>query len=1117
VGLVRQQLYPVAESASNLWYQDAVIYELHVRSFYDNDKSGTGDFAGLIQKLEYIQDLGVTAIWLLPFCPSPWLDDGYDVCDYLGVHPAYGTLDDFRLFVDACKTRSLRVITELVLNHTSNTHPWFERARHSPPGSTFRDYYVWSDTPDKYEGVRIIFKDFETSNWTWDPVAGAYYWHRFYSHQPDLNFDSPDVRQEIFQAIDFWLGMGVDGLRLDAVPYLFEREGTTCENLPETHQFLRELRRYIDTRHPGSMLLAEANQWPDDAVAYFGKGDECHMAFHFPLMPRLFMANRMEDSFPIVNILEQTPAIPANCQWATFLRNHDELTLEMVREEERDYMYRAYARDPEMRINLGIRRRLAPLVENDRRRIELMNALLFSLPGTPVIYYGDEIGMGENLSLGDRDGVRTPMQWDAGKNAGFSDAEEDRLFLPLVKDSEYYYEFLNVEAQEKKANSLLWWMRKIISIRKQSPALCAGSLSFLSPENRHVLAFIRRAENQQVLVVANLSRFAQSVELNLSEFAGLAPVEMFGGVFFRPIRKRPYPLSLAGYGFYWFELQPADVEILKSGERDGAAPPSMTVASFDEVLTWENRAGLAGLLLPFLRSANRHQPRNVSLAEIVDVIPLGGPSSAAVIAEVFFGGGDPELQMLPLAVAEGSQASEVLETHPSSVIALLQDDSGRSGLLYSGAHSGHASSALMSAVSSEVLLQGAVGAIAGYRAGPLGEILKADNVCILTEPQLEQQRNLSVLYSDLFVLKLFRRLEPGSNPDVDVVRFLFERAGFMHVAPPTGFLEYQREGEEPMVAGVMHAYVQNQQDSWQYTLEELSRFFDRALSRKSPPPRISDHPLDVLAPELPLEVMDLIQSYIEFARDIGFRTAQLHLALSSDTEDPAFAPEPFDAFYMRGVYHQMISTAALSMQALESRVHRFTPETQEEAGTVLHAKTAAKELFRQLLEIRSPGLRTRIHGDFHLGQVLYTGDDLVFIDFEGDNSRPLRERQLKRSPLQDVAGMLRSFHYAATSAVFNKVPGLVTHVRQAAHVANWANIWYVSVGSAFLDAYLRRMEKAAILPPDPAEFKLMLNLFLLEKAIYELGYELHNRPEWAPVALRGVSHIMHRYFREGIR
>src|SRR5213083_271763 len=474
-------------SVDPFWYKDAIIYETHVKTFCDSDGDGMGDFRGLIEKLDYLQELGITAIWLLPFYPSPLRDDGYDIDDYFDVNPNFGTLDDFRAFLDAAHARDLRVITELVINHTSDQNPWFQKSRRAAPGSPERDFYVWSDTPEKYKDARIIFKDFETSNWAWDPVAKAYYWHRFYSHQPDLNFENPKVREAMIQAVDFWMGrMGVDGLRLDAIPYLYEREGTSCENLPETHRYIKTLRQHVDQKYGDRMLLAEANQWPEDAVSYFGagSGDECHMAFHFPLMPRLFMAVRMEDRVPIVDIIDQTPAIPETSQWALFLRNHDELTLEMVTDEERDYMYRVYANDVKARINLGIRRRLAPLLGNDRKKIELLNLLLFSLPGTPVLYYGDEIGMGENIFLGDRNGVRTPMQWSSDKNAGFSRATPHALYLPIILDPEYHYEAVNVEAQQRNPNSLFWWMKRVLTLRQRHRAFGRGKIKFLRPDNR---------------------------------------------------------------------------------------------------------------------------------------------------------------------------------------------------------------------------------------------------------------------------------------------------------------------------------------------------------------------------------------------------------------------------------------------------------------------------------------------------------------------------------------------------------------------------------------------------------------------------------------------------------
>jgi maltose alpha-D-glucosyltransferase / alpha-amylase len=559
------------------WYRWAIIYQLHVRSFFDSNGDGVGDFRGLTSKLDYIQQLGATAVWLLPFYPSPLKDDGYDVSDYRNVHSSYGTLRDFKTFLREAHHRGLRVIIELVLNHTSDQHPWFQRARNSPAGSRWRNFYVWSDRVDRYRDARVIFKDYESSNWTWDPAAGAYYWHRFYHHQPDLNFDNPEVVKAILQVLDHWLRMGVDGVRLNGVAYLFEREGTDCENLPETHQLLKHLRHHVDSRYRGRALLADANQWPEDAVAYFGNGDECHAAFHFPLMPRLFMAAQMEDRAPIADALQQTPAGPPGSQWVLFLRNHDELTLEMVTEEERTAMYRYYARDQQARVHRGIRRRLAPLMANDRRKIELLNGLLMSLPGTPVVYYGDEIGMGDNIYLGDRAAVRTPMQWCPGRNGGFSEAETQQLFLPAITDPRYHYETVNVRNQSDNPSSLLSWLKRAIAVRKRSSALTGGSLELLHPTNHKLMAFFRRAE-ETVLVVANLSRHAQAAQIDLSELAGMVPVEMLGQVPLPPIGQLPYMLTLPPHGFLWLALRDAeqlsDKGALRAGHslRDGPAP-----------------------------------------------------------------------------------------------------------------------------------------------------------------------------------------------------------------------------------------------------------------------------------------------------------------------------------------------------------------------------------------------------------------------------------------------------------------------------------------------------------------------------------------------------------------
>ena len=666
-----------------LWYKDAVIYEAHVKSFYDSNNDGIGDFNGLTLKLDYLQSLGVTCLWLLPFFPSPLKDDGYDVADYRNVHPSYGTLDDFSAFVEAAHARGLKVLIELVVNHTSDQHPWFQRARHAPAGSPERDFYVWSDTDKKFPETRIIFSDTEKSNWAWDPVAGQYYWHRFFSHQPDLNHNNPAVVEAVIDVLRFWLDRGVDALRLDAVAYLCVREGTSNENLPETHAVLKRMRRELDASYPNRMLLAEANQWPSDVRPYFGDGDECHMAFHFPLMPRMFMALRQEDRHAITEILNQTPELPPSAQWALFLRNHDELTVEMITDEERDYMYTVYANDPQMRINGGIRRRLAPLVENSRRRVELLNVLLFSLPGTPVIYYGDEIGMGDNIYLGDRNGVRTPMQWSSDRNGGFSRADPARLFAPPIQDPVYGYQAINVEAQERAPFSLLNWTKRMVALRRQHPVFGRGSLEFIGCPNRKILAYLRRDDHETILVVVNLSRDVQPAPLELAGFAGLMPVEMRGLTEFPRIGDQPYFLTLGPYGSYWFTLQqgampvsqratlPADAD---TAIRD-ALPALLMGVDWNNLLDAGTRNVLERqALLPFLRRQRWMAPaRDIRQVRFADWAALRGgqhPAFLAIIA-VDYVDGESESCLLTLALLDGDAADIALKQAPGGVLARI--------------------------------------------------------------------------------------------------------------------------------------------------------------------------------------------------------------------------------------------------------------------------------------------------------------------------------------------------------------------------------------------------------------------------------------------------------------
>jgi maltose alpha-D-glucosyltransferase/alpha-amylase len=1095
------------------WYRDAIIYELHVRAFHDSNDDGMGDFRGLSQKLDYLQDLGVTALWLLPFSPSPWRDDGYDIGDYADVHPAYGTLRDFHSFLKEAHRRGLRVITEVVVNHTSDQHEWFQRSRRAAPGSKWRDFYVWSDTPDKYQDARIIFKDFESSNWTWDPVAKAYYWHRFYSHQPDLNFDSPHVRQAVLDVVDFWFDMGVDAFRLDAIPYLYEREGTNCENLPETHQFLKQLRAHVDLKYRSRMLLAEANQWPEDAVAYFGNGDECNMCFHFPVMPRMFMAIRMEDRYPIIEILQVTPHIPDNCQWAIFLRNHDELTLEMVTDEERDYMYRVYAHDQQMRINLGIRRRLAPLLGNDRRRIELMNALLFSLPGTPVLYYGDEIGMGDNIYLGDRNGVRTPMQWSADRNAGFSRSSPQRLYLPITSDPEYHYETINVEAQQNNANSLLWWMKRIIEQRKQFKAFGRGTITFLHPENRKVLAFVRQYENESILVVANLSRFPQYVELDLSQYKGSTPVEVFGRVQFPPVGDQPYVITLGSHGFYWLSLEHVRVRQETIEVTDGrAAIPLVPVETWDRLLEEKTINGLIRLLPRFLQTRRwfRSKARTLRAARVQDIVPIPDSNSYVVLIVIDYSEGDPESYILPVSVARGEEVLQVETEHADTIVARLRANDGSEGVLYGALWNKAFRDALLGSIARRRRLRGQNGEMLGSHTRTFRRVWGASHPNLESTLSRAEQSNSSIIYGDRFILKLFRKVEPGTNPDLEISGFLAERE-FPNTPPLTGHIEYRPHRGQPMYFGILHAFVPNQGDAWMYTLDELSRFFENALAspeEERTPAVQREHPLLLMNEEVPGRARELVGTYLESARLLGQRTAEMHIALSDPKADESFLPEPFTDHYRQGLYHGMIAQANRSLQLLRRRLPHLTEAAAVDGRQVLELEEQVRNRFRPLRDQRIQGVRIRHHGDFHLGQVLYTGKDFMVIDFEGEPARPMSERRLKRSPLRDVAGMIRSFQYAAYAALYGRIAGVTQRPEMLPVLEQWAAYWNSWVSTVYVKGYLDKVGKAVFLPPTAGELRTLLDVYTLEKALYEISYELNNRPDWVRIPLNGILRLL---------
>ncbi|MEA2416132.1 MAG: maltose alpha-D-glucosyltransferase / alpha-amylase [Thermoanaerobaculia bacterium] len=1085
----------------DLWYKDGIIYQTHVRAFFDSNNDGIGDFQGLTRKLDYLQDLGINIIWLLPFYPSPLRDDGYDIANYTAVNPSYGTLTDFKLFLKEAHRRGLKVITELVINHTSDQHEWFQKSRRAKPGSPWRDFYVWSDTPTKYKDARIIFKDYETSNWAWDPVAKAYYWHRFFSHQPDLNFDNPAVHAALIKALDFWMDIGVDAFRLDAIPYLFEREGTTCENLPETHEYLKTLRAHVDQKYPGRMLLAEANQWPEDSLPYFGDGDECHMAFNFPVMPRMYMALAQEDRFPIIDIMAQTPAIPENCQWAMFLRNHDELTLEMVTDEDRDYMWRTYASDRQARINLGIRRRLAPLMQNHRGRIHLMNGLLFSFPGTPIIYYGDEIGMGDNIYLGDRNGVRTPMQWSPDRNAGFSKANPQQLYFPVIIDPEYHYEQVNVDQQQSSPYSLLWWMKRLIAQRNRYQAFGRGTMEFLHPENRKILAFVRRYQDETILVVANLSRLVQCFELDLSQFAGMAPVELSGGTRFPDIGDKSYFLNLGPFAFYWFTLERQSTDATLSSDE----VPQLKAASFEELFADRNRAALGNALEAYVRSRRwfSGKARTITSLRVTETVALPNDAGQLTFLRIDYADGEPETYLLPLAILQARRAQEQ-ETRIPTLVARLRDGF----LLYEPVTDAKFTAALLDTIARRRTLKGEQGAVAGTSSRPR-ELRDAAG---LTAQVLKaEQSNTAVLYGDQFFLKLFRRLEPGVNTDLEVTRFLNEETSFTGTPRLEGALQYEIDSTtEPTTLAMLQRYVANSGDAWTYTVDTFGRFFDSVLSDPSAAERLakatpSESLLAIADKPLPDIAQQTVGLYLADAELLGRRTAQMHLALASRDDISAFAPEAITPHYQRSIYQHIRSQAVRTFQLVRRR-GKGIPAAEE----LLAREDEVQQRIRRILDGRITGLRIRTHGDYHLGQVLHTGNDFVIIDFEGEPSRPLSERRIKRSALRDVAGMLRSFHYAPHAVLFGQSQHSVIRAEDAATVESGANFWYRWVSAAFLRAYLAESGNAAHLPQSREELQVLLDAHLLEKALYEIAYEMNNRPDWVRIPIRGVLELLGR-------
>jgi maltose alpha-D-glucosyltransferase/alpha-amylase len=1081
-----------------------------VRAFFDSNADGIGDFQGLIQKLDYLEDLGVNTIWLLPFYPSPQKDDGFDVVDHCDVHPDYGTLADFKQFLKEAHRRGLRVITELILNHTSDQHPWFKRARKSKAGSRYRDFYVWNDTPDKYKEARVIFTSEESSNWSWDPDARAYYWHRFFRHQPELNFDNAEVQLEMIKIVDFWMKLGVDGFRLSSVPFLYEEEGTSCENLPQTHAFLKRLRAHMDKNYKNRILIAEANLWPEDAADYFGGGHECHMNFHYPLMPRMFLALRTEDSYPIIDIMEQTPETPPNSQWALFLRNHDELGLEMVTEEEKDYLFKAYANDANTKFNMGIRRRLAPLMNNDRRKAELLHAILFSLPGSPVLYYGDEIGMGDNVYLGDRYGVRTPMQWDMNLNAGFSAANPQRLYLPIITDPAYRHETVNVAAQEENPSSFLWWMKNIISMRKRLNIFGRGDMKFLESSNAKVLAFVRTYEKQRIIVVANLSQFSQSTIINLSEYKGCDITEVFSQNRFMNVGEGDYPITIGPYGYFWFQ---ADVAEKKEKEASGELHLLKTEVSWEKLFDNYNELRVLErkVMLPFMKKCRWFggKAKAVSKLTLHKAIPVKveGDTHFFVIIEVHYVQGLPEFYFLPLAFLPSDSIMERVEYTVQSVVCRAEIQ-GKAGFIMDSSYDKQFRDFLFFSMGKEAKVKDDDGGTLLFNAGVFAKI--DVNKEIDSKILKADQSNTAIIYNDQYFFKFYRKLENEINPELEIVRFLSEHTTFRNSPRYAGSVEYHDQDGNIIVFGLLQEKVENQGEAWTMSVDSVGRFYERVMAKAKTVkvPKLINK-ASIKFEDAPEVIQEFIgRGFYERMVRLGARTAEMHLALSSNTSNPAFTPENFTANYQRSLYSSLRKLVKDRFGLLESTLPKLSADVQEFAKKVLALENDIMQCFSEIHQVKIKANKIRIHGDYHLGQVLFTGKDFVIIDFEGEPGLSFSERRLKKSALKDVAGMMRSIHYAA----FGKILLNENYRdRDLEFLEMWAEQWQHYVSRFYLGAYMERMNMGTSLS---AEDDILIRTFLLEKAIYELGYELNGRPDWTIIPLRGIHYIMKRYQEE---
>lgn len=1076
--------------SDDLWYKDAVIYQLHVKAFADSNNDGIGDFAGLTEKLDYLQELGVTTLWLLPFFPSPGRDDGYDIGDYGAINPDFGTMKDFRRFIAEAKRRGLRVIIELVINHTSDQHDWFKRARRSAPDSSARNWYVWSDTDQKYQGTRIIFTDTEKSNWTWDPEAGAFYWHRFFSHQPDLNFDNPRVVSAVVQVMKRWLDAGVDGFRLDAIPYLCERDGTNNENLPETHQVIKTLRAELDAYAKGKVLLAEANQWPEDVQQYFGEGDECQMAYHFPLMPRFYMAIAQEDRFPVTDIMRQTPDIPANCQWALFLRNHDELTLEMVTDVERDYLWSTYANDPRARINVGIRRRLAPLMDNDRRKIELMNSLLLSFPGTPIIYYGDEIGMGDNIYLGDRNGVRTPMQWTPDRNGGFSRSDPARLYAPTIMDAVYGYESVNVEAQSRSLSSLLSWTKRLISVRKSSLAFGRGTMTFIRPSNRSVLAYVRQYEDDVILCVANLSRSAQATELDLAQWKDHVPQEMLGRTTFPPIGELPYLVTLAPYGFYWFRLNEKPAT---------SSEQHMPVPEFETLVvplgsTWMTLARTRMIferdVLPAHLARTRWFPQRSAFAisaAVTAAIPFANEGQSRPWLSIFESKHDSKTSRYAMPIRIDWVRFDRERYNPKALAAVRQ--ASREGTLFDVATDKEFITLFLNNVRASETITDQDTRI---------EFRPTERLQVYPDTAIDQvraveaeQSNSTALVDETFVVKFYRKLESGINPEIEIGRFLTDVANYANTPALLGSAEVV-EGEDRSALAVVHQFIPNQGDGWSLTSGYLDRFIDeqRVLTANEQD-RDSEEQI----------------SYMRYMVQTGKRVAEMQVALASRDDIDTFRPQSATPDDIDRWIEDIIARAERVFSSLKQFGRTARDSDQKLIGELLGRADTLRPFLSSLLPENTEAFNIRHHGDLHLGQLLIAKDDIFIIDFEGEPRRSLAERLAKAPAARDIAGLIRSIDYSTAAALER---ALEVGPDESGQLAAQLETWRTNAIAEFLSAYHENLTDDRLWPSDANAATRLLNFFLVEKVFYEIEYELSHRPEWLRVPMSGALRILAR-------